>query len=243
MVNTDAYREELVELANSYDITITNIQAELILTHLDLVIEKNRLLNLTAIKDEHNALIRHALDSLLFIRGDESGLRGSCILDIGTGAGFPGIPLAVATESHVDMIDSVGKKVNAVNEFIDTLGLRECKAYSVRAEEYAKQHLGEYEHVVARAVSKLGVLIEYATPLLTYGGTFIASKGRIEDDEIRVAEQAAKVCGMQIVSRETFELPNEEGHREIFVIRRVAEPKFRLPRRVGLAGSKPLGVD
>jgi 16S rRNA (guanine527-N7)-methyltransferase len=163
------------------------------------------------------------------------------LLDIGTGAGYPGIPIDICSSVNVTMIDSVGKKVRALQSFVDELGLdSKSECIKSRAEELAQQQSGSFEYVTARAVAQLSTLIEYATPFLVKSGKAIFSKGRMSDDEIEQAQITAKICGMKLVSRKTFELPDESGHRELLTYVRERDSKVNLPRRNGLAKSEPL---
>ena len=139
------------------------------------------------------------------------------------------------------LIDSVGKKVNAVNEFIDMLGLSaQLSARQVRAEELAKEERSSFDIVTARAVADLGVLVEYASPLLKRGGKLIVSKAQIQDEEIDRGCKTAKIVGLSLVSRETYELPENQGHREILTFVRDRNSAVKLPRATGLAKKKPL---
>ena len=230
---------KLMEMAGTFGLKVTEGQTEKLLHHLQLVLDTNKVLNLTAIDNLDDAVILHTIDSLLFLPFLDDADR---FVDIGTGGGFPGIPLAICSSSHGTLIDSVKKKTVAVNSFIESLGLpNTCECLDVRAEELAQQHPEEYSCVVARAVAPTNVLIEYATPLLSKGGRLIVSKGRpdqIEEDE---AARAAEICGMSIVSRETFDLPESKGTRTITVIRKDGEATVKLPRRPGMATKRPLG--
>ena len=132
--------------------------------------------------------------------------------------------------------------VSAVNEFIGELGLDRARALHVRAEEIASEHLGRQDYVFARAVAQSNVLIEYAAPLLRMHGRLVLEKGRPSAEELDASLRAAKICGMTHVSRETFELPNDLGHREILIYEKVAKPRVKLPRRTGLAKKEPLGA-
>lgn len=230
---------KLMTMAEALGIKVTEEQAEKLLQHLCLVLEKNKVINLTAIDDFDEGVILHTIDSLLFLPFLADSDR---FVDIGTGGGFPGIPLAICSSSHGTLIDSVKKKTIAVNSFIESLGLsKTCECLDVRAENLAQQHPEEYSCVVARAVAPTNVLIEYATPLLSKGGRLIVSKGRPDQIEIDEASRAAEICGMRIVSRETFELPDAKGTRTITVFRKDGETLVKLPRRPGMATKRPLG--
>ena len=241
--NYSAFSEELIDVLGSYGISCSTEQAEKLLRHLDLVIEKNKTLNLTRITDPRNGVMLHIVDSLLLLSVPSFASVSGRYLDIGTGAGFPGIPLTVMTDLKGTLIDSVGKKVAAVQEFVRELGLEKTVSVrSIRAEELAKTEASQYDAVVARAVAQTNTIIEYASPLLKTGGKVFVCKANPTSEEIKCADEAAKICGMRNVSRETFELPEGLGHREILVYEKHAKPSIKLPRRSGLAQHEPLGT-
>ncbi len=243
MIDTPSNRAYLDECLASYGIRANENQLTRLLTHLDLVVEKNKIINLTRIIDPAEAIIRHTVDSLLLLPtierlGISTELR---FVDIGTGAGFPGIPLTIMTESKGLLIDSVGKKVAAVNEFCKALGLDHLvQGKAIRAEELARSSARSFDIVTARAVAELGVLLEYASPLLKKNGHMVVSKARITEEEIAHGEKVGDIVGLHLVSRETFELPNDQGHREILAYVHDTKSRVKLPRNTGMAKHHPL---
>ena len=233
--------DQLIDELSWLGIDCSEEQAEKMVHHLDLVVEKNKVMNLTRIVALRDAVTLHLVDSLVPLRAKEfkpsEGLR---FLDIGTGAGFPGIPLAVMTGMDGVFIDSVGKKVAAVNEFIEELGLDNCVALHVRAEELALDQPASFDFVVARAVAQSNVLAEYATPLLKKNGYLVLEKANISSDELQNLNYASQVCGLSRVSRETCELPDGLGHREVLIYRKTGKSKIKLPRHNGMAKNQPL---
>ena len=228
---------------SDYGINCEEDNARLLVSYLDLVFEKNKFVNLTRITDPAEAVTLHLVDSLLPLACTEVNLTADGkFLDMGTGAGFPGVPLAVLTGSNALLVDSVGKKVAAVQEFIDRLGIARVHTEHARLEELAREIPGSQNYVFARAVARSNVLVEYATPFLMEGGLLVIEKGQPKDDEITEAHAAAEICGLELVSRETFELPRDLGHREILCYRRVRKNKIKLPRKNGMARNNPLGV-
>lgn len=218
-------------------------KAQRMIHHLELVIEKNKLMNLTRIVTLRDAVTLHIVDSLVpLLTNDFNPSKGLRFVDIGTGAGFPGIPLALMTDMQGTLIDSVGKKVSAVNEFLSELRLDSCRALAIRAELLAIDEPHAYDYVCARAVAQSNVLIEYATPLLKFGGQLILEKANPSSEELDNANYAAQICGLVRVSRETFELPRDLGHREVLIYERDHDARIKLPRRNGLAKSEPLEV-
>ena len=229
--NPKIFSAKLFEWSDEYGLSLTADQIQLLLTDLKLMLEKNHILNLTSIRDPFDALVLHILDSLLFLKP----------LDMGTGGGFPGLPLACTRPYEVTLLDSIGKKVAACSEFADHLGLSSrITCVHSRLEDYAKDIPHSFNFVVARALSSLNVLIEYATPLLSRTGFLICGKGNPSDVELENAALSAKICNLQLVSRETYELPADYGHREFFIYRKVGSSKVKLPRKAGEAKRNPI---
>ncbi len=233
--------EQLIDELDELGVGCSDDQARMMVKHLELVVEKNKVVNLTRIVALRDAVTLHLVDSLVPLRTDDfrpsEGLR---FLDIGTGAGFPGIPLAVMTGMDGVFIDSVGKKVNAVNEFIGELGLKNCRALHIRAEELALEQPDSFDFVVARAVAQSNVLVEYATPLLKKNGMLVLEKANITAEELQNLNYASQICGLSRVSRETCELPRELGHREVLIYQKTGTSKIKLPRKNGIAKNQPL---
>ena len=235
----DERLERLLCWCNEYEIAVSDEQLSRCLKHLDLVIEKNKLINLTRIVNEDEALVLHVLDSLLLKNCVDNALDGP-LLDMGTGAGFPGIPLAITTGRQTVLIDSVGKKIDAVSEFAEELKLKDVACIHSRLEEAAIEFEDYFSVVVARALASLPVLIEYSSPYLKKNGCFVVTKGNPSDDELAAGNKTAEICGMELVSDLEFDLPQGLGHRKILIFKKVAAPKIKLPRQNGLAKKKPL---
>ncbi|MBR2521603.1 MAG: 16S rRNA (guanine(527)-N(7))-methyltransferase RsmG, partial [Coriobacteriales bacterium] len=177
------YMNQLVDGLKSEGIECSPAQAELLLKHLDLVIAKNKELNLTRIDSIEDGIYLHVIDSLLCAR-KLSVVHGiESVLDLGTGGGFPGIPLAIMLDTKVTLLDSIQKKISAVDGFIHALGLDDrCAAKCSRSEDLARTASESFDLVVSRAVAQLNVLIEYASPLLATGGMLCALKANLSDD-------------------------------------------------------------
>ena len=220
-------------------ISLSEAQERLLLRHLELVIAKNRVLNLTRITSSDAGVTLHVVDSLLLLSAFEE--TSGRFLDLGTGAGFPGIPLAIATGRKGVLNDSVAKKTVAVAEFLAELGLAdELSVSSLRVEALGRTMRGRFGCVTARAVASLPVLVEYAAPLLANHGRLVVTKGNLADDERASGAEAARLCGMAAVGSQSFELPRALGHREVLVYERVAKPLVKLPRAIGRAKKEPL---
>lgn len=233
-----SFTHELLELAVPYDLDLSEHAARCCVSHLMYVQQVNTYMNLTRINDMHEALVLHILDSLLLARILPA--VPNRFLDMGTGAGFPGIPFHVLTGCGGVLLDSVGKKIKAVSAFIDTLGLQGIQGIHARLEEYALQHHDSFDLVFARAVGQLPLLIEYATPFLEMNGYLLLAKAYPSDDELSAGMKAASICGLDLVMADEFDLPDGLGHRTVFLYQKTQEASLRLPRPVGTAKHQPL---
>ena len=220
---------------------IADEKVVLLRRHLQLLLEKNASLNLTRIDDPDEAWVLHVIDSLCLLPYVEQA-EGP-VLDLGTGGGFPGLPLGIVSGLPMTLLDSLAKKADAVRGFCSELGLQEqVEVVAERAETLALLRPEHYACVVARAVAPLAVLLEYGAPLLRAGGLLVAAKGRLDDEERVSGERAAAICGMELVELLAYELPDGKGSRQLAVYRKTAEPSVKLPRRPGMARKRPLGA-
>lgn len=219
---------------------LTPEQQNLIKRHLELVIEANKTTNLTRIDNIDDAMLLHVEDSLVGL--DElneapDGLYG----DLGTGAGYPGIPLAIATGRKTTLIDARLKKTLVLDDIIEELGLSEqVTTYAGRAELLARTQSKRYAALTARALSKLSVLMELASPLLKRGGVLICYKAQVDEEELSNAKRIENLVGMAINSDRTLKLSDNETTRRIITFKKINEPKTKLPRQEGMAQKKPL---
>jgi 16S rRNA (guanine527-N7)-methyltransferase len=212
--------------------------AERLGTHLDMLLDANERFNLTAIREPAEAWVRHAADSLSLVPFvAEAG--AACIIDVGTGGGFPGIPLAIAMpDVQVMLVDSVGKKVRFLQEVVDALGLTNATVRQARAEEVAEYKGGlreSFDAVVCRAVGNLSTLIELSLPLVKVDGLLLAIKGEKAQEEIVAAERALQELRGELVTTERTPTGT------IVAIRKTAKTVRLYPREQGLAARKPLG--
>lgn len=208
--------------------------------YLEAILEVNKTLNLTRIEDSEEARLLHVEDSLSGLeelKAAPDGLYG----DLGSGGGFPGVPLAIASGRQTILVDSVKKKMAAVASAVDELGLAsQIDTYDGRIEDLAVERAGQFSALTARALSRLSVLMELASPLLKNGGHLICYKAQLSDEELEHALSLQKYLGMKLVSNRAFLLSDNETARRIVVFEKYKEPGLKLPRRVGLAQKKPL---
>lgn len=233
--------ENLSEIMKTYhSIEISNDVEQILYKYLDLVIEKNHLLNLTRIDNRDEGVVLHLEDSLVGIPLIQKYGPAGTIADLGSGGGFPGVPIALETSRNTLLIDSVGKKMKAVSEILNEVGLEDLiQTSSDRIEVVGKDRRNKFSVVTARALSKMTSILELASPLLCKGGICICYKASPEREEIASVRRAQRQLGFENVSRETLSLSNGV-HRELFVFRKVDEPHIKLPRRIGLAQHNPI---
>lgn len=235
----DRLAQEVCELCAAIDIDIALDEARACVKHLLYVQQVNEYMNLTRITDLHEALVLHIVDSLSLVKA--LPLDPERFLDMGTGAGFPGIPFHILTGASGVLLDSVGKKVSAVTAFSKELGLTEVEGVHARLEDYALEARGAFDLVIARAVGQLPLLIEYATPFIEDDGYLLIAKALPSDDELRAGDKAARVCGLELVGSTEFDLPEGLGHRTLLLYQKVGESQVKLPRQVGMAKRNPVG--
>ena len=229
---------ELIGYCSQLDLDLDLSDAELCVRHLLMVNQVNQYMNLTRISDIHEALVLHVVDSLSLTR--DLPIEPERFLDMGTGAGFPGIPFAIYTGCEGVLLDSVGKKINAVNAFARELGIDTVTGVHDRFESFAIAEPASFDLVFARAVGLTNLIIEYATPFLEEDGYLLVAKANPSDDEFRLAQKTADICGLELVGHDEFDLPKQLGHRTVYLFQRVSKPKVKLPRPVGIAKKQPL---
>ena len=210
---------------------------DLLRRHLELVIEANKTTNITRIESMEEGMVLHVEDSLVGLPELEAAPAGQ-YADLGSGAGYPGIPLAVETGRETLLVDSVGKKVSILDGFIEKLELPHVSTYAGRIEDLARERPGEFAVVTARALAKLSVLMELACPLLQQGGRLVCYKAHVDDEEFAHAQSLQEKLGMKLVSDRSVSLG--DNARRIIVFERVGNPSISLPRRTGMAQKKPL---
>jgi len=208
--------------------------------HMEAVISANLALNLTRITKPSDFVRLHILDSM-FVLPEVNAAPAGRLADIGAGAGFPGIPLAVASERQTTLIESVGKKADFLSTAAEVLDLSATlTVYSGRSEQLALENPHSFAVVIARAVAPLPSLIELATPLLELGGVFIAMKGKVDHQELRSGNEAAAQCGLSPVSDRSYRLPDGGEERRAIAYSKTGKSSINLPRRPGMARKRPI---
>lgn len=226
------------DLMREYD--ISEAQMDLIEAHLRNVIKANETTNLTRIETYESGMLLHVEDSLsgfTELSSSPEGLYG----DMGTGGGFPGIPLSIVSGRETVLIDSVKKKVAILASIVGELGLADrITTFDGRIEDLAKERKGAFAVLTARALSSLPSLMELASPLLAQGGRLICYKAHVSNEELDHAKALHAILAMNLVQDRTFTLSDNQTNRRILVFEKSGYPSIKLPRRVGMAQKKPL---
>lgn len=239
------FKRDLQEL----HISLSDTQFDQFLIYYEMLVEKNKVMNLTAITEFDEVMKKHFIDSLSLVKVcDVNGCLS--VIDVGTGAGFPGIPLKIAfPDMKLTLLDSLNKRVDFLQEVIESLGLRDVEAVHGRAEDFAKpgQLREVFDLCVSRAVANLSVLSEYCLPYVKVGGKFISYKSdkvtvKLNDNktEIMEAERAISVLGGKLTEQKEFTLPSSDIYRNLVVIEKSRPTPKQYPRKAGTAAKKPI---
>ncbi len=229
----------LTNLCSEVGVLVSDGQASLLLAHLSLVLEANRHFNLTAIRTWREGMALHIADSLTALTAVDAAPAGP-LADLGSGAGYPGIPLAVLSGRPAVLVESSEKKARFLESVVATTGMSGIEVVPRRAEQLAVERPGGFAVVVARAVASLAALAELASPLLAPDGLMVALKGLPGSDELAEASSTAAAVGMEVDHIAEVSPPGESAHRTLVVFRKAREPRVDLPRRPGQAQKRPV---
>ena len=206
-----------------------------------LLLEKNQVMNLTAITEPGEVATLHLLDSLAVAAAGD--LAEKKVIDVGTGAGFPGVPLAIALpNASLTLLDSLGKRVTFLEETCRVLGLQNVTCVHARAEEFAAAHRESYDVAVSRAVAALPVLCELCLPLVKVGGVFLAMKSSHSQEETEQAAKAISLLGGKLEDVTDYSIPTTDVTHRLLVIRKLSPTPKKYPRRFAQIKKQPLGV-
>lgn len=238
MYDVKQFKEDLSE----FNITLSDLQVQQFMTYYELLVEWNGFMNLTAITEYEEVLKKHFVDSLSLVKVCDLTKEIS-LIDIGTGAGFPGIPLKIAYPNlRVTLLDSLHKRVQFLNTVIEKLALTNIDTIHGRAEDFAKPDSlrEQYDICVSRAVANLTTLSEYCIPFVKRGGVFVSYKAEKLLEEKQEAEKAISILGGSVEKQVQFTLPNSDICRNLFVIKKVKDSPKKFPRKAGLPAKEPL---
>lgn len=234
--------ERLQSKAEQLGIRLSEKQLEQFQCYYERLIEKNKVMNLTAITEYEEVVDKHFVDSILL--GSVKELSGKKrVIDVGTGAGFPGIPLKIVyPELEITLLDSLNKRVKFLNEVIEELGLTGIQTVHSRAEDLAQDavHRQQYDICVSRAVANLSTLSEYCIPFVKQGGYFISYKSTQIEEELKQAKKAVQVLGGTLEQVETVQIPGTTIERQFVMIRKTGTTPKKFPRKAGTASKTPI---
>jgi 16S rRNA (guanine527-N7)-methyltransferase len=225
-----------------FGISLDEGQIEQFLIYYELLIEWNGFMNLTAITEFDEVCTKHFIDSISLCKCIDCNSDIS-LIDIGTGAGFPAIPLKIAfPKLKVTMIDSLGKRVKFLNEVIDKLGMTDIEAFHGRAEDFAKPDImrEKFDVCVSRAVANLSTLSEYCLPYVKVGGSFVSYKSERISEELKNAGKAIDMLGGAVDRQVEFTLPDSDIYRNLVMIKKVKTTPKKFPRKAGVPSKEPL---
>ena len=225
---------------NDLNIKLNEEQIKKFYTYMNLLIDWNEKINLTAITKPEEIILKHFVDCLTIANYIEDNSK---LIDMGTGAGFPGIPLKIyRNDLKILLADSLNKRLNFLNEVIDTLKLNNIETIHARAEELGRneKYREQFNIATSRAVANLATLSEYLLPFVKVGGKCICMKSAEIDEEISIAKKAIITLGGKIVNKEAFNLPKSDLGRSIVVIKKVKETPGKFPRKPGTPAKEPI---
>lgn len=244
-MNQMEFKQKLILEAELFGIKLDREQADKFYRYYEMLIETNKVMNLTAITKPEEVITKHFIDSLSLAKvypNMDSGEQMPKIADLGTGAGFPGIPLKIAYPGvRIVLMDSLGKRVKFLQSVIRELGLSNTSAIHGRAEDIGRnpEYREKFDLCVSRAVANMAVLSEYCLPLVKKGGVFIAYKSEKAEEEIKTGETAIERLGGEVRDIVNFKLPNGD-ERNLAVVDKVRDTPKKYPRKAGTPSKEPI---
>ena len=239
-MNIQEFSDLMIGYGKELDFMFTEEQLQKFYQYMNLLIEWNQKMNLTAIVDPKEIIVKHFIDSLTILKYLK---KDKTVIDIGTGAGFPGIPIKIVREDlEITLLDSLNKRINFLNEVIKELGLTNITAIHARIEEVAKnkKYREKYDVATSRAVANLTTLSEYVLPMVTVKGIAICMKGAEVEEEIQKCKNAIKLLGGELRAKEEFLLPKSDYKRNLILIEKVKQTPMKYPRKPGIPAKEPL---
>lgn len=244
---TETFQKQLARESALMGVELTDRQMEQLFCYYELLVKKNEVMNLTAITEEHEVVTKHFVDSLGLVKAaryvPRETLEGGSLIDVGTGAGFPGLVLKIAFPNlRVTLSDALMKRLRFLDEVIEKLGLSDIETVHGRAEDlgHDKRFRAQYDLATARAVANLSTLAEYDLPFVKTGGYFIPYKSGSAQDETKAAEKAIALLGGKLEEQIDYVLPESDIARSLIVIRKAKETPNKYPRKAGVPTKQPL---
>lgn len=239
-MNIEEFKKIMIFYGEKIDIKFTEEQLNQFHEYMNLLLEWNEKINLTAITDPNEVILKHFMDSLTINKYIK---ENSTLADVGTGAGFPGIPLKILRpDLKITLVDSLNKRINFLNEVINKLNLVNIETVHSRIEDFGKdkKYRESFDFVTARAVANLAVLSEYLLPIAKVGGQCVCMKGSSVEEELSNGKNAIKVLGGKIKNIDEFVLPDSDMSRNVIIIDKIKNTPNKYPRKAGIPVKEPL---
>lgn len=234
----EEFSQKMNEYAKKIGILLEKKQVDQFYQYMQLMLEWNEKINLTAIIKPEEIILKHFIDSLTIAKYIPQNAK---LVDVGTGAGFPGIPLKIIREDiEVTLLDSLNKRIHFLEEVICQLELIKIQSIHSRAEEFGKNNREYFDCATSRAVANLATLSEYLVPLVKLKGCCISMKGSNIEEEVKQSQKAISILGGKIETIDKFQLPQSDIDRNIIIIRKVKQTPSRYPRKPGLPAKEPI---
>ena len=239
-MNREEFKKIMIFYGEKIDIKFTEEQLNQFYEYMNLLLEWNEKINLTAITDPNEVILKHFIDSLTINKYIK---ENNTLADVGTGAGFPGIPLKILRpDLKITLVDSLNKRINFLNEVINKLNLVNIETVHSRIEDFGKdkKYRESFDFVTARAVANLAVLSEYLLPIAKVGGQCVCMKGSSVEEELSNGKNAIKVLGGKIKIIDEFVLPDSDMSRNVIIIDKIKNTPNKYPRKAGIPVKEPL---
>ena len=239
-MNIEDFKRLMSLYGNEIGLVFTEEQLDKFFKYMNLLLEWNEKINLTAITEPKEVILKHFIDSLTISKYIENN---KTLADVGTGAGFPGIALKIyRSDLKITLVDSLNKRINFLNEVIKELNLKEIKTVHSRIEDFGKnkEYREKFDYTTARAVANLSVLSEYLIPIAKIDGKCICMKGSNIEEELNTSKNAIKILGGKIQKIEEFNLPKSDITRNVIIIKKLKNTPAKYPRKAGIPAKEPL---
>lgn len=234
----ELFRKGLKEL----NLQLTKQQEEQFFQYYELLIETNKVMNLTAITEKNEVIVKHFIDSLLIVKSIDLNKYHN-LIDVGTGAGFPGIPIKIIfPHIKVTLLDSLNKRLKFLNNVIEELGLKNIYTVHGRAEDlgHNSDYREKFDICVSRAVANLSTLSEYCIPFVKQNGKFVSYKSSVSSEEISESNKAVKILGGKTVINKNYDLPCSDIKRTLVIIDKIKDTPKKYPRKAGTPSKEPI---
>lgn len=239
-MDIDKFKELMCFYGKQIDIVFTDKQLNEFYSYMNLLLEWNEKINLTAITEPEEVILKHFIDSLTI---NKYVKESATLADVGTGAGFPGIPLKICRpDLKITLVDSLNKRINFLNEVLDVLKLNDICSVHSRIEDFGKDknYREKFDYATARAVANLSVLSEYLIPIVKVGGKCVCMKGSQIEEELTEGKVAINVLGGKIYKVDEFVLPFSDIYRNVIIVDKIRNTPGRYPRKAGVPAKEPL---